>query len=630
MAFYQDGTVLTAAELDAAFSVKEPSITAGTTGQYWRGDKTFQALNQAAVGLDQVNNTSDANKPVSTAQAAADANVLAQAQSYANSLVVGVFDLRGQYNASTGSYPTAGGTGASGSVLKGNLWVISVAGTLGGTALKVGDFIYAMTDNPAQTATNWGTTQLEQGYTSENIANKVTNLASPNNTNYPTTQAVQNAISAIPTVSVANGAATTGAVALLYSPSTNNYQILQLVAANSDVSITAPTTVGNPVTVGLNGTTLKYWQETSSAHPSSPTDTELLTWQPKTVSPFTLSKTVENIVVKQGLTFRDPAEAGATFPTQFFQGLDLQIKGTTGTAITYAGTVGANAYAFGEGNTVQQLGIALGIGNFANNIGVGGGFTAILGNKCRGVKGVIIGDTNFNNQDGVVLGSNITLQGVSSFDFNTAVGKSINSSSVNNSVYLGANITSTAQNTPLLIGQNISATSVGGSDVGQRSSIIVVNGGSGSNDSDQGINDFEQFGSTVRIPCNQTNLVVSDWTNTAWRTIPNTLLRRIGRGSAWAKYIAEFYFNIQDTTGSGTIVPTRNGLIRVIGWFNGTTYNQESVTKVFGSSDLLTYFNFQFAISGTGIQAQWAMISNPSGGSPNTGTVFVNGRITMS
>lgn len=46
---------------------KEPTITAGTTGQYYRGDKTWQTLDKSAVGLANVDNTSDANKPVSTA-----------------------------------------------------------------------------------------------------------------------------------------------------------------------------------------------------------------------------------------------------------------------------------------------------------------------------------------------------------------------------------------------------------------------------------------------------------------------------------------------------------------------------------------------------------------------------------
>ena len=50
-----------------ALATKEPTITAGTTAQYWRGDKSWQTLNKAAVGLSNVDNTSDANKPVSTA-----------------------------------------------------------------------------------------------------------------------------------------------------------------------------------------------------------------------------------------------------------------------------------------------------------------------------------------------------------------------------------------------------------------------------------------------------------------------------------------------------------------------------------------------------------------------------------
>jgi hypothetical protein len=46
---------------------KEGTITAGTTGQYYRGDKSWQTLDKTAIGLANVDNTSDANKPVSTA-----------------------------------------------------------------------------------------------------------------------------------------------------------------------------------------------------------------------------------------------------------------------------------------------------------------------------------------------------------------------------------------------------------------------------------------------------------------------------------------------------------------------------------------------------------------------------------
>ena len=92
------GTLSNQTDLQDALNAKEASILAGTTAQYWRGDKSWQALNAAAVGLGNVtneskatmfanptftgtvsgvtasmvglgnvNNTSDADKPVSTA-----------------------------------------------------------------------------------------------------------------------------------------------------------------------------------------------------------------------------------------------------------------------------------------------------------------------------------------------------------------------------------------------------------------------------------------------------------------------------------------------------------------------------------------------------------------------------------
>lgn len=51
-----------------ALDAKQATIAAGTTAQYYRGDKTWQTLDKTAAGLGNVDNTSDANKPVSTAQ----------------------------------------------------------------------------------------------------------------------------------------------------------------------------------------------------------------------------------------------------------------------------------------------------------------------------------------------------------------------------------------------------------------------------------------------------------------------------------------------------------------------------------------------------------------------------------
>lgn len=52
----------TASDLNTALATKEDKITAGTTSQYYRGDKTWKTLNKSAVGLGNVDNTSDATK----------------------------------------------------------------------------------------------------------------------------------------------------------------------------------------------------------------------------------------------------------------------------------------------------------------------------------------------------------------------------------------------------------------------------------------------------------------------------------------------------------------------------------------------------------------------------------------
>jgi hypothetical protein len=61
------GTLSDQTDLQSALDAKEDTITATTSADYYRGDKTFATLDKAAVGLSNVDNTSDADKPVSTA-----------------------------------------------------------------------------------------------------------------------------------------------------------------------------------------------------------------------------------------------------------------------------------------------------------------------------------------------------------------------------------------------------------------------------------------------------------------------------------------------------------------------------------------------------------------------------------
>jgi hypothetical protein len=109
-------------------------ITAGTTAQYYRGDKTFQTLDKAAVGLALVENTA-----------------------------------------------LTTWTGSSFITTLGTI----VTGTWNGTAIG---------DTYISSASVWNAKQNAIGFTPENVGNKATSLTSPDNTKYPTTLAISTAL----------------------------------------------------------------------------------------------------------------------------------------------------------------------------------------------------------------------------------------------------------------------------------------------------------------------------------------------------------------------------------------------------------------------------------------------------
>ena len=82
-----------------ALDGKEPTVAAGSTSQYYRGDKSFQPLNKLAVGLSDVDNTSDANKPISDAtQLELDSKIEASEKGAANGIAT--LDSQGKVNSS--------------------------------------------------------------------------------------------------------------------------------------------------------------------------------------------------------------------------------------------------------------------------------------------------------------------------------------------------------------------------------------------------------------------------------------------------------------------------------------------------------------------------------------------------
>lgn len=145
------------------------------------------------VGLGNVDNTSDLDKPISDAtQSALD---LKADITYVDGLVVGLLDDRGSYDASTNLFPSTGGSGAGGIILKGDLWFVSVEGVLGGIQVNIGDSFRALIDTPGQTASNWSVLEGNLGYVPENISNKQDSLAiDGTGTKYATVDAVNSGL----------------------------------------------------------------------------------------------------------------------------------------------------------------------------------------------------------------------------------------------------------------------------------------------------------------------------------------------------------------------------------------------------------------------------------------------------
>ena len=120
-------------------------------------------------------------------------------KTYADGLVVGLLDDRGNYTpdiASPGAYPSTGGSGTAGAVLKGDLWFIDTPGYLGTNAVVIGASVRAIVDFPNPAASgDWDILDAGVGYIPENVANKSTDVTlgggSANNILYPSQLAVK-------------------------------------------------------------------------------------------------------------------------------------------------------------------------------------------------------------------------------------------------------------------------------------------------------------------------------------------------------------------------------------------------------------------------------------------------------
>jgi hypothetical protein len=194
-------TELTTPQDTDVMPIVDNSGTPTTKKSTWANIKAtlktyFDSIYQAALGFTAEN---AANKSTNvTTDGASDTKYpsVKSVKDYADGIVAGLLDYRGAYDASVNTYPAAGGSGAEGAVMKGDMWVISVAGTLGGAAIQIGDSIIANIDTPGQTAGNWNTLNTNLSYVPEDSANKKTTLADDSDTYYPSQKAVKTAVDA--------------------------------------------------------------------------------------------------------------------------------------------------------------------------------------------------------------------------------------------------------------------------------------------------------------------------------------------------------------------------------------------------------------------------------------------------
>lgn len=114
------------------------------------------------------------------------------------SVGAGMWQDRGNFDASSGAFPSTGGSGTAGAVMKGDQWVISVGGTLGTHVLNAGDSIRALVNTPGSTSTNWASLEGNLGFVPENAANKSHDLVADRHstTKYPSVKAIMDQVDA--------------------------------------------------------------------------------------------------------------------------------------------------------------------------------------------------------------------------------------------------------------------------------------------------------------------------------------------------------------------------------------------------------------------------------------------------
>lgn len=149
-------TIDSLAALQGRVQTKEPVIAAGTTGQYWRGDKTWQTLDKTAVGLSNVPNTDATNASNISSGTLADArlssNVTVQGNTFNGSNQLVKLDAGGKLPTST--IPSLALVETF--VVNSQAAMLALSAQMGDVAVRTdNNRSYILQSEPASTLSNW-------------------------------------------------------------------------------------------------------------------------------------------------------------------------------------------------------------------------------------------------------------------------------------------------------------------------------------------------------------------------------------------------------------------------------------------------------------------------------------------
>ena len=165
-----------------------------------RDETTIGANTALRVGtmFDNLVDSKINNDRVSDSTSLGNSTTLVPSQNavktYVDAFATGLLTDNGNYDPTiTSEYPTSGDTLSGGAVQRGDIWYISVDGTMNGNAVLVGYSVRALVDNAgATTDANWSISNVGIGFVPENVANKSTDVnLGTSDVYYPSQNAVK-------------------------------------------------------------------------------------------------------------------------------------------------------------------------------------------------------------------------------------------------------------------------------------------------------------------------------------------------------------------------------------------------------------------------------------------------------